>query len=132
VLADAQHVTHRVLREMAQRPTRLVAPVPGPMQGPPPKKVGCALLSMQVPQTPDSLHVAVFKQRMQTEGAQEAYRQRKALSEFVHAKLTAMRLDRLPVRGLQKVLCVLLLATTTLNLLQHAPRLRESPAFVPP
>jgi hypothetical protein len=116
VLADAQHVTHRVLREMAQRPTRLFAPVPGPMQA---------------PQAREPVHVLVFKHRMQTAEASEAYRQRKALSEFVHAKLAAMGLERMPVRGLKKVLCVLLLATLSLNLLQHAPRLRSPPPAVP-
>lgn len=113
---------------MAQRPTRLFAPVPGPMQAPRPKEVAGVLVSRLPTQEP--VHVLVFKQRMLTEEAQQAYRQRKALSEFVHAKLEAMGLGRMPVRGLRKVLCVLLLATTCLNILQHAAHPRAPPPVV--
>jgi Transposase DDE domain len=112
VLADSQHVTHAVLGAMARRSPVLLAPMPD---------------TMAQAQPGEAAHVTAHRERMKTGPAREAYRQRKALSELVHAWLTDMGLDRMPVRGLRKCACVLLLAITVLNVLQHAPIARAPP-----
>ena len=70
------------------------------------------------PRPDDTPEVAQWRARMQTEKAKEVYRERAATAECVNARLRALGLRQLLVRGTDKVLSVLLLAAITHNLLR--------------
>ena len=56
--------------------------------------------------------------RMETEGAKETYKERAATAEWVNARARAYGLRQLTVRGVEKVLSVLLLVAITHDLLR--------------
>jgi ribosomal protein S8E len=66
----------------------------------------------------DTPEVAAWRARMQTEEAKQIYKGRAATSECVNAHLRRFGLRQLLVRGTDKVLSVLLLATISHNLLR--------------
>lgn len=71
------------------------------------------------PKPDDSEAVAEWRIRMGTDAAKEIYKQRASTAETVNADLRCNRaLDRLLVRGTDKVLCVALWAAITYNLLR--------------
>ena len=70
------------------------------------------------PRSDDKPEVAQWRARMQTEEAKKIYRERAATAECVNARLRALGLRQLLVRGTDKVLSVLLLAAITHNLLR--------------
>jgi len=71
------------------------------------------------PKEGDSQAVAAWRQRMATDEAKEIYKQRAATAETVNADLRHWRgLDKLNVRGSDKVLSVALWAAITYNLMR--------------
>jgi hypothetical protein len=70
------------------------------------------------PRPDDRPEVARWRERMETEEAKEIYKQRAATSECVNAQGRRHGLRQLSVRGVDKVLSVLLLAVITPNLLR--------------
>jgi transposase len=68
----------------------------------------------------DTDAVAEWRARMATETAKAIYKDRAATAETVNADLRVLRgLDRLLVRGADKVTCVTLLAAVTYNVLRY-------------
>ena len=112
MLADADHVTDAVLAAAADRGVTLLAPVCDDRPG--------------VPRT--SPAAQAWRARMATTAARDAYRERKGLSELSNAHLLErLALRRLPVRGLAKVTCVVLLAASVANILAHAATFARPP-----
>jgi hypothetical protein len=71
------------------------------------------------PRERDSAEVAAWRKRMATEVAKEIYKERAATAETTNADLRIHRaLDRLQVRTLPKVLCVLLWSALAYNVLR--------------
>lgn len=70
------------------------------------------------PRRDDKPEVARWRERMETDEAKEIYKQRAATAECVNAQGRRHGLRQLPVRGVGKVLSVLLLAAITHNLLR--------------
>lgn len=82
----------------------------------PPKKKG---VDPYEPKKDDSPEVAAWRKRMATDVAKEIYKERAATAETTNADLRIHRaLDRLQVRTLPKVLCVVLWAALTYNILR--------------
>jgi hypothetical protein len=100
------------------------APVPKPRE---------ASIDPHEPKDDDSLVVANWRQRMGTEEAKQIYKERAATAETVNADLRTLRgLDRLVVRGADKVKSVLLWGVLTYNLLRWgSPRLSAPSAGAP-
>jgi transposase len=72
------------------------------------------------PRPDDSLAVALWRQRMNTDEAREIYKQRAATAECVNAQARNRGLLRMPVRGLAKVKCVVRLFVLAHNLMRIA------------
>jgi len=72
------------------------------------------------PRPDDSLEVADWRQRMNTDAAREIYKQRAATAECVNAQARNRGLLRMPVRGLAKVKCVVRLFVLAHNLMRIA------------
>jgi transposase len=70
------------------------------------------------PRPDDTPEVAAWRARMETDEAKEIYKLRAATSECVNAHARRYGLTRLLVRGVDKVLSVLLLVAVTHNLLR--------------
>jgi transposase len=71
------------------------------------------------PQPGDSAAIAEYRQRMRSPEGKRIYRERAATAETVNADLKTWRgLDRLLVRGLNKITCVTLLSALTYNLMR--------------
>ena len=70
------------------------------------------------PKPDDSAAVASWRQRMATDEAKELYKRRAATAECVNAQARNRGLQRMPVRGLQKVRCVALLFALAHNLMR--------------
>jgi transposase len=102
VLVDGGFVAHAAIDEATVRGVRVLAPVP--------RQPGS---SDPVPVQPhDSMAVALWRARMQSDEAKQQYRQRAAIAERINADVHAHRtLGRLLVRGLPNVQnCVLWVA----------------------
>jgi transposase len=72
------------------------------------------------PRPDDSLAVADWRQRMNTDAAREVYKQRAATAECANAQARNRGLLRMPVRSLAKVKCVVLLFVLAHNLMRIA------------
>jgi len=70
------------------------------------------------PRADDTAAVASWRARMQTEEAKKIYKERAATAECVNARARAYGLRQLTVRGVEKVLSVLLLVAITHDLLR--------------
>ena len=93
-LADGGFVSHEGIDGVTDRGVELLAPVPRQRGSTDPVPVRAT----------DSPAVAAWRTRMQTDAATQAYRQRAAIAERVHADARTHRtLGRLLVRGLPKV-----------------------------
>lgn len=94
LLVDGGFVAHDAIDAVTKRGVRLLAPVP--------RRPGAA---DPVPiQRRDSMAVALWRARMQTDEAKQEYRARAAIAERLHADVRTHRtLGRLQVRGLHKV-----------------------------
>jgi hypothetical protein len=96
MLIDGGFVAHETIDEATTRGVRVVAPVP--------RRRGSA---EPVPVQPsDSLAVAVWRTRMDTDAAKHEYRARGAIAERINADFRTHRtLGRVLVRGRHKVQC---------------------------
>jgi transposase len=72
------------------------------------------------PRPGDSEAVAQWRQRMNSDAAREIYKERAATAECVNAQARNRGLQRMPVRGLAKVKCVVRLFVLAHNLLRMA------------
>lgn len=102
LLVDGGFVAHEAIDAVTRRGVRLLAPVP--------RRPGS---TEPVPIRPkDSIAVALWRARMQTDEAKQQYRVRGAIAERIHADVRTHRsLRQLLVRGLPKIqACVLWVA----------------------
>jgi transposase len=108
LLADANHAKHDCIETATRDGVEVVMAVP--------RRTG--------PLEEASPEVVAWRARMTTDDAKRLYRARAGLVELLNAHFKArFGIDRLLVRGLPKVRCVVLLAGLTFNLLQNADRL---------
>jgi transposase len=117
MLADGGYVAHEAIEEASERGVEILAPVPRQRGSTEP-----------VPsQATDSLAVAAWRTRMQTESAQQQYRYRGAIAERINADAKTQRtLGRLLVRGLSKTLSTALwvaLAHNAIRTMEIVPHL---------
>lgn len=113
-LVDGGFVTLDNIEAIAERGATPYAPVPKPR-----KKD----IDPHAPKRNDSPEVGAWRARMGTEEAKRVYVQRGVLAERTNADLRVhRRLDRLNVRGLEKVKTVVLLAAVSFNLMQLITR----------
>lgn len=109
-LADGGFAKREDIQALADRGITVYAPVQ------PPKKDG---VDPHQPKAGDTTEVVAWRKRMATEGAKEIYKDRAATAETVNADLRINRaLDRLQVRTLPKVLCVVLWAALAYNVMK--------------
>ena len=76
----------------------------------------------------DTPKVAAWRERMGTEAAKKTYRLRGATSECVNAHLRNRRLRQMPVRGVRRAHCVLLLHALAHNLVRAEALERKAAA----
>jgi hypothetical protein len=109
-LVDGGFVTLENIQVVSERGAKPFAPVPMP------RKAG---IDPHAPKDGDTPEIAAWRRRMGTQEAKRIYVQRGALAERTNADLRVhRRLDRLNVRGLEKVKAVVLLAALSLNLMK--------------
>jgi hypothetical protein len=72
------------------------------------------------PKPGDSVAVAQWRKRMNSDAAREIYKLRAATAECVNAQARNRGLQRMPVRGMAKVKCVVRLFVLAHNLLRMA------------
>jgi transposase len=109
-LVDGGFVTHENIEAIAERGATAYAPLPKP------RKQG---IDPQAPKRGDTPEVAAWRVRMGTERAKRIYVQRGVLAERTNADLRVHRgLDRLNIRGLEKVKTVVLLAVISFNVMK--------------
>jgi transposase len=107
-LADANHARHACIETATRDGVEVVMAVP--------RRTG----SLE----DASPEVAAWRERMVTEEAKRLYRARAGLVELLNAHFKArFGIDRVLVRGLPKVRCVVLLAGLAFNLIQNADRI---------
>jgi hypothetical protein len=110
LLVDGGYAKKAGIEEAARQGVTVYAPVQKPKQ---------EEVDPHQPKPGDSPPVAEWRQRMGTEEAKEIYKDRAATAETTNADLKTHRgLDRLTVRGLPKVECVILWAALTYNVLK--------------
>jgi len=115
-LVDGGFPAHEQLDAVADK-TEVYAPVPEPRarrdaQGQEAKQ------DKHAPKPDDSEAVAQWRQRMATPQAKELYKLRAATAECVNAQARNRGLQRMPVRGLDKMRCVVLLFALAHNLMR--------------
>ena len=111
LLLDGGYAQHEAIDQAAERDVTVYAPVPKPRKG--------DTRDPHAPRPEDSEAVAAWRQRMGTDEAKEIYKQRAATAETVNADAKEHRgLDRLAVRGLDKVLGSASLFALTYNILR--------------
>jgi transposase len=109
LLADANHTAHDDIRAVAARGVELLAPVPE--------------RTRNSRRAYDEI-IASWVARMQSPEAKRTMRARASLCELANAHFKdRFGLDRVLVRGTEKVTCVALLGCLAFNLLQHAAAL---------
>ena len=123
-LVDGGFPAHAQIDAVAGR-TDIYAPVPEPR-----KKKGQPCSEVQqdkhAPKPDDSEAVAQWRKRMATAEAKALYKQRAATAECVNAQARNRGLLRMPVRGLNKVRCVVglfVLAHNLMRIVKLAPQL---------
>ena len=111
MLVDGGYAQHQAIDQAAEQDVNLYAPVPKPRND--------DTRDPHVPREGDSEAVAAWRQRMGTDEAKKIYKQRAATAETVNADAKTHRgLDKLPVRGLDKVLGSASLFALTYNILR--------------
>jgi len=119
-LVDGGYPAHDQLDAVAEQ-TEVLAPVPKPKKKKP--KEGEQSVSEEpvdpyAPKVGDSAAVKSWRGRMATDEAKERYKDRAATAECVNAQARNRGLQRLPVRGLDKVKGVALLFALAHNLMR--------------
>jgi len=108
LLADANHAQHDCIRRCAELGVEAIIPVPARS-----KNAGR--------RGDHDEAVEAWRTRMTTDEAKQCYRARASLCELPNAFLKQQQgIAQVVVRGLEKVMCVALLAALAMNLLQHA------------
>ncbi len=107
-LVDGGFSNHDAITEAAARGITVYAPVGTP------RKAG---VDPHAPKPDDTPAVAAWRERMATDEAKVVYKDRAATAETVNADLRIRTLDRLLVRGIDKVTCIALWGALTYNLL---------------
>ncbi len=111
ILVDGGYAQHEAVDEATEMNVDIYAPVPKPR-----KDDG---RDQYAPHPGDSEAVVKWRQRMATEEAKAIYRQRAATAETVNADAKTHRgLDKLRVRGVEKVLASANLFVLTYNILR--------------
>lgn len=138
-LVDGGYPAHRQIEAVADK-TEVYAPVPehrarahaeqdssrAPEAGLPAPAVESAVepaaepTDQYAPKPDDSAAVAKWRARMASPGTQAIYRDRAATAECVNAQARNRGLRQMPVRGLQRVLCVARLYALAHNLMRMA------------
>lgn len=120
VLVDGGFPAHAQIDAVADK-TEVYAPVPQARARKDDKKDDNGNEARQdkhEPKPEDSAAVARWRQRMASEEAKTLYKQRAATAECVNAQARNRGLQRMPVRGLNKVRCVALLFALAHNLMR--------------
>jgi len=128
-LVDGGFPAHAQIDAVAHK-TDVYAPVPDPK----PKKAKAGkdddqdqggktvkaepAVDKHAPRDSDSPAVAQWRERMATDEAKELYKERAATAECVNAQARNRGLQRMPVRGLAKVKCAVLLYVLAHNLMR--------------
>jgi transposase len=111
MLLDGGYAQHAAIDQAAEKDVTVYAPVPKPRKG--------DTRDPHAPRPEDSEAVAGWRQRMGTDEAKAIYKQRAATAETVNADAKTHRgLDRLTMRGLDKVLGSASLFALTYNILR--------------
>jgi transposase len=123
-LVDGGFPAHEQIDAVAGK-TELYAPVPRPKppkgkDGQEPPAPPPAPGSEFEPKCGDSAAVAQWRTRMNSDAAREIYKNRAATAECVNAQARNRGLQRMPVRGLAKVRCVVRLYALAHNLMRMA------------
>ena len=109
LLADANHGDHDSIRDATARGVTALISVLKPRPGATGAHVD------------DDAPIAAWRARMQTDEAKQTFRARASLCELPNAHFKSrLGLGHLLVRGLDKVMCVVLLTALASNLLAHA------------
>jgi hypothetical protein len=111
MLADSGYVNREDLETIAAKKCDVYMPVPPPStpDGKPPKNP-----------LPDSKEVAEWKERMSTEEAKKAYKERASTAECVNAQMRNRGMQQFVVRGIGKTNAVALLFAVAHNLVRAA------------
>jgi transposase len=115
-LVDGGFPAHEQIDAVADR-TEVYAPVPEP-RAKKDEQGNEVEQDKHVPKADDSVAVAQWRQRMATPEAKELYKLRAATAECVNAQARNRGLQRMPVRGLGKMRCVVLLFALAHNLMR--------------
>src|SRR5258706_7391013 len=107
-LVDGGFAKREAITEAAARGITVYAPVSTPKKDD---------VDPHAPKPDDTPAVAAWRERMATDEAKEIYKHRAATAETVNADLRTRTLDRLLVRGLDKVTSIALFGALTYNLL---------------
>ena len=111
LLVDGGYTQHEAIDQAAERGATFYAPLPKPRPG--------DSRDPHAPRDDDSEAVAAWRQRMAADEAKAIYKQRAATAETVNADAKAHRgLDRLSLRGRDKVLGSACLFALTYNVLR--------------
>ena len=102
LLADANHGTNDCIRALLR------------------KQITPLVAVHKRARAPQDAELSVWHELMKTDEAKRRYRARAGLCELVNAHLKRFGLERVLVRGIEKVTSVVLLGSLTFNLLQHA------------
>jgi len=116
MLVDGGYPAHAQIQAVADK-TEVYAPVPE-ARVKKDDKGNEAQQDKHEPKPDDSAAVASWRQRMASDEAKELYKRRAATAECVNAQARNRGLQRMPVRGLQKVRCVALLFALAHNLMR--------------
>ena len=116
MLVDGGYPAHAQIEAVADK-TEVYAPVPE-ARAKKDDKGNEAPQDKHEPKPDDSAAVASWRQRMASDEAKELYKRRAATAECVNAQARNRGLQRMPVRGLQKVRCVALLFALAHNLMR--------------
>lgn len=131
-LVDGGFPAHAQLEAVAHK-TEVYAPVPEPKKAKArQEKDGAEAAAVEpvvdkyAPRDSDSIAVAKWRERMATDAAKALYKERAATAECVNAQARNRGLQQMPVRGLAKAKCVVLLyvlAHNLMRMLKLAPQL---------
>ena len=116
MLVDGGFPAHAQIDAVADK-TEVYAPVPE-ARAKKDDKAGEVQHDKHEPKPDDSAAVASWRQRMASDEAKALYKRRAATAECVNAQARNRGLQRMPVRGLQKVRCVALLFALAHNLMR--------------
>ena len=109
-LVDGGYTSHEQIERVAEK-TVVYGPVPKPKDD---------TVDAHQPKPGDSGAVAAWRERMGTDEAKAIYKQRAATAECANAQARNRGLQRLTVRGVKKVKCVVLLFVLAHNLVRMA------------